>query len=118
LDDDSIQLQALTDFYTGSDGDNRTVNTNWLDTGVSYCDRYGITCDGSNNITTIDLQSNSLSGTANLSGLSYLQTLSLNNNNISSINLVGLSSLMTLWIQSNLLNTLPESNSGLYLNPG
>jgi len=76
--------------YTGTHGENWTTGTNWNDTGIVYCDWYGITCNEDKNIIGINLSNNNLSGTADLSRLTNLVSLDLSRNNLTTLNISGL----------------------------
>ncbi len=60
------------------------MSTNWMHPHIGHCDLHGVDCNLSNNTIKLELLSNGLSGTLtpNISKLSWLKVLDLNNNNI------------------------------------
>ena len=76
------ECQALVDLYDATDGDNWTDNTNWKQT-TTPCDWAGVTCFV-HHVTELYLGSNNLNGTlTNLSGLTYVQKVTLVDNHLS-----------------------------------
>lgn len=78
------ERNALKEFYDSAKGTEWTVNEKWLHPHIGHCDWYGVECNDANNTVKLVLQSNGLSGTLtpNISKLSSLDVLDLNNNNI------------------------------------
>ena len=79
-----IERNALKEFYDSAKGTEWTVDENWVDPHIGHCDWYGVKCNDANSTVILELQSNGLSGTLtpNISTLSSLVVLDLNNNNI------------------------------------
>jgi len=59
-----LEEQILSNFYEALSGSDWKVNANWMDTSVSICDWYGITCVSSEepSIKSISLPRNGLAG--------------------------------------------------------
>ncbi|KAJ6435911.1 hypothetical protein OIU84_001020 [Salix udensis] len=76
-----------------------------------YCNWNGVNCDNSNNVISINLASEGLSGTlpSELSTLSYLQSLSLQGNKLSGPlpSFANIASLKELYIGSNNFTSIP-----------
>ncbi|MGB5942298.1 MAG: T9SS type A sorting domain-containing protein [Leeuwenhoekiella sp.] len=53
---------ALVALYNATNGDNWTVNTNWLNNDAPLSEWYGISLDGNNRVTNLDLSGNNLTG--------------------------------------------------------
>ncbi|KAG5531020.1 hypothetical protein RHGRI_025841 [Rhododendron griersonianum] len=85
--------------------------TGW--TGTNPCAWTGVNCDASSRVTSINLASQSLSGTlpSSLSSLSHLQTLTLQRNSLSGPlpSLSNLTSLQQLYLDSNNFTSLPSA---------
>jgi len=106
------EKDALISFYHATDGDNWNNNSGWLNTGISICDWYGVTCNDSLHVTALDLSEDNLSGAlpVNLSDLRDLQTLDLNDNHITSIDtdvFDGLGDLTELNLADNAISVIP-----------
>lgn len=73
--------QSLEDLYNSTNGDQWTNNDGWL-VDCDYCNWYGVTCDGNQNVIGLNLQNNNLSGTLppSICQLGFLQNLILNEN--------------------------------------
>lgn len=84
-DDNLTQLAALMNIYNSTDGGTWTQYGNWMDTGLSYCMWYGVTCDLYNNIIDLNFSGNNLSGIVDFSGLNELHTFDIRNNIIKNI---------------------------------
>ncbi|MGB3468372.1 MAG: LamG-like jellyroll fold domain-containing protein [Cyclobacteriaceae bacterium] len=111
---DSIALVAL---YNALDGVNWTNNTNWLQPGQRIETWAGVTLT-EGRVTVLDLQGNNASGSVpTFTGeqLTELRTLLLNDNNISELSdLTGLSQLIDLQVQNNeLIFSSLEANVGI-----
>jgi len=110
---------ALIALYDATNGDNWTQNTDWKTT-EPVDSWYGISVSGAH-ITGIDLSSNQLSDSipAELGNLSYLQSLYLNGNQLTSLPdlsaLVNLDSLGTA-VQNNFLDFGDLETSGIRWN--
>ncbi|GAB3888943.1 beta strand repeat-containing protein [Spirosoma agri] len=93
----SSDYQPLVDLYNATNGASWTRNDNWL-SGCSPCGWYGVTCDGNNRVTGINLIGNNLSGTlpASLSALSALTSLELGANTLTGGIPTGIGSLTNL----------------------
>ena len=96
--------EILIKFYESTGGDNWTNNTNWC-TDEPLSSWYGVVTRGGK-VIQINLENNGLVNDANLTGLSDLERLDLNQNQLTSINVVGLDTLATLYCSDNLLKTL------------
>jgi hypothetical protein len=72
--------RTLMALYESTDGKNWTSSDGW-GSSDPYCTWYRVTCDPGNNVISLDLDSNNLSGTipAELGDLSSLQVLALDN---------------------------------------
>ena len=81
-----VQREVLIELYTDLNGVGWIKNTNW-NTTISFCEWYGITCNGTGDVTSIKLRVASLSGslTPNIGKLKSLKELNLGANFISSI---------------------------------
>ena len=80
-----IERNALKQFYDSAKGGEWTTSTNWTEPHSWHCEWYGVTCrDGSKDTIKLELPNNGLSGilTQNISSLSALCVLDLNNNDI------------------------------------
>ncbi|HEY5668429.1 MAG TPA: hypothetical protein VIS10_00445, partial [Anaerolineales bacterium] len=55
------ERDTLMALYNSTNGDFWTNNTGW-NTSAPHCGWYGVTCDGSGNVTQLVLSSNNLSG--------------------------------------------------------
>ncbi|XP_074287442.1 receptor-like kinase TMK4 [Silene latifolia] len=95
-DDKDVMSQLLTNLKPPPD--------TW-DTATSYCIWKAVSCDNNNRVTSINLQSSSLTGKlpANLNTLTQLTSLSLENNHFSGQipSFAGLTALTTLTLNSN-----------------
>ena len=78
------ERNVLNEFYDSAKGGEWTESTNWVEPHIEHCKWYGVTCDGSKNTIRLELPFNGLSGTLtpNISRLSALEVIDLNNNNI------------------------------------
>ena len=59
---DDRQAQALAAIYHGTGGTNWVVAAGWMQSELSVCNWYGVTCDNAGNISVLDLHSNGLAG--------------------------------------------------------
>ena len=102
---------VLMALYNSTDGPSRSIQTNRMDTGVSYCDRFGVMCDGANTVVQLNLGNNNLSWSipADIGDLTPLTQLILSNNMIVSLpnSMTGLVNIpaQSLYIDSNKLCT-------------
>ena len=83
------EIKILEEFYHSFKGPEWINNRYWLDESESYCSWYGVACDEFNVSTTkLELGNNGLSGvlgakiTEMMSGLTQLEDLDLNGNDI------------------------------------
>ena len=127
---DASDFGALRALYLSADGDNWTDNTGWdlvknnATPPVGSCDlgsMYGVTVNGSNRVTQLELSSNNLDGSipTSIGNLSELTVLSLgDSSSLGNMNITGslpdeicdLSKLSTLSIQfHNLTGSIPDS---------
>ncbi|MEO0554168.1 MAG: LamG-like jellyroll fold domain-containing protein, partial [Bacteroidota bacterium] len=120
--DDQIELQALKDLFTNTDGAGWTNSTGWPDLASwpatadhnDYKDWHGITVENGD-ITNILLPSNNLNGalSASLGNLSKLENLELYSNNLTGSvpsSLGNLKDLVRLLLyNNNLAGTIPGS---------
>ena len=111
---DRATLMAL---YNSAGGASWTNKDNW-GSNEPLNDWFGVTADGSENVTDLDLSGNNLRGTlpADLGTLSHLITLDLSDNQLSGTipDLSALIGLMTLNLRDNQLSgTIPDSLSSL-----
>ena len=87
-EDRILQRGALAIFYYSTGGESQwTSNTSWLDSSVSECEWYGVTCaEGSTIVQSIDLAENNVGGAVPLEVgiLSGLESLTLFGNAIGS----------------------------------
>jgi len=129
-DDQSDQIDILTEFYDSTNGAEWLGSYRWL-SGLP-CDPtgnwYGLTCDEFDNVTEIRLNNNGLAGTLSpsLSDLSFLQGLYLNKNKLEGTipdSFANWESLSSLFLEVNYLNgTIPPfsgenlENLALYAN--
>ncbi len=76
-----LESSVLASLYSAANGQDWTVNTNWL-SERPLDDWYGVTTDANGHVTRIDLANNNLSGAvpAELAGLSKLRSLDLSTN--------------------------------------
>ncbi len=120
---------ALRTLYHLTNGDNWTDRSGWDDpvSGVNgspgaECGWHGVTCDGSGNVTKIDLSGNNLTGltsapTTPLIDLTNLVELNLSSNHISGVipsELLSLSSLQKLDLSDNQFNGQVSGIGGLF----
>lgn len=101
--------EILIKFYQSTGGDNWINNTNWC-TDEPLSSWYGIVARG-DTVIHINLPNNGLINNANLTGLSKLELLKLNQNQLTSLNVAGLDTLATLDCSDNLLKTLNVSGT-------
>ena len=112
------EIAALIALYDATDGDNWVNNTNWKN-GMDPCDVaakwYGVTCDGSGNVTKLILQSNGLNGSipTDIGDLIHLVELSFSWNDLSGslpLSLTNITGLRVLKIYANQIsgNLPPE----------
>jgi len=78
------EREALIDIYNSTNGDDWSINTNWLGEIGSECTWFGVICDESKHVESLHLFSNNLNGSipSSLINLTYLKSLLLHNNNI------------------------------------
>ena len=78
------ERNVLKEFYDSAKGGEWTVSTYWVEPHIGHCKWYGVTCDSSKNTIRLELPTNGLSGTLtlNISRISTLEVLDLNNNDI------------------------------------
>ena len=81
----AIEREALIDLYNSTNGDNWSINTNWLGDVSSECNWFGVICDDSKHIESLHLFSNNLNGSIpnSIKNLTHLKSLLLHNNNLS-----------------------------------
>jgi cytoskeletal protein RodZ len=80
-----VQRYALATVAYSFQSDQWDDESGWLDSNAAECDWFGVSCDGSNRVTSIDLEQNGLRGTLppELSLLSgSLSELNVNENSI------------------------------------
>jgi len=79
-----IERNALSEFYVSSKGAEWTNDTNWQDEYESYCGWHGVTCDDMNQVTTLNLTNNGLSGrlSESIGKLASIKVLDLSDNDI------------------------------------
>lgn len=102
------ECDALINLYNDTNGDNWNNNTNRWTTWTVCGSRYGISCTD-NTVTSINLDDNNLSWTADFSALTGLIELHLWNkvgNNLTSIDVGWLTNLTTLHIMHNKLTSI------------
>lgn len=102
--------EILIEFYKATGGDNWKNNTNWC-TDAPLSVWYGIQTDNEGRVTSISLPDNGLINEANLTGLSKLEYLNVNENQLVSLNVSGLNTLSDLYCFNNLLKVLDLSNT-------
>ena len=78
------ERNALKEFYEAAKGTEWSQNENWTDPYIGHCDWYGVGCNEGNNTIKLELKGNGLSGklTHEISNLTSLEVLDLNNNDI------------------------------------
>ena len=90
------ERDILIAFYNATNGDNWINNENWC-TNAPLEDWYGVrTSPQDGTVMYIDLGENGLNGYADLKGLNNLQSLSLENNQLSSVDVSNIASLVSL----------------------
>merc|ERR1712232_561092 len=123
-----VVYEALKYLYNSTSGDYWKNNENWLNSTVSWCKWYGVTCQADTEyITKLDLRQNKLKGSfpSSISDLSTMRELSLSENQFTGgvpSEIGVLSSLEDLLLNSNgLTGGIPSeigllsSLKGLYL---
>lgn len=58
---DAVQEAALIQLYNDTNGSGWSSKENWLNTGMSYCLRAGVSCNYASNITALDLSARQMS---------------------------------------------------------
>jgi Leucine-rich repeat (LRR) protein len=111
----SLECEALVALYNSTAGANWSNNTGWNVTNTP-CNWYGVSCKNGH-VTSIDLHSNSLSGSipSELGKLSHLAMLYLDHNSLSGSipsELGNLSRLMYLYLDNNSLSGSIPSELG------
>ncbi|OQY54901.1 MAG: hypothetical protein B6245_20620 [Desulfobacteraceae bacterium 4572_88] len=112
------EREALINFYNSTAGSDWNVKTGWLGNGGTECDWEGITCEGGDTVTAINLVFNNLVGNlpvSLLADLSNLQELNLFGNHLSGTippEIGNLSNLRELHLQNNSLSGAIPSNLG------
>jgi hypothetical protein len=78
------ERSALLALYDATDGSGWTDNSGWLGAVDTECTWFGITCDGVDNVTGVDLHANNLNGSipAELADLTYLRQIKLFSNQL------------------------------------
>jgi hypothetical protein len=111
----------LRDFYNSTNGAEWSNSSGWLNTGISYCDWYGVSCecpqefacDISTTVRQIVLTGNNLSGDigTGIGQLTGIFNIELSNNSITALPdvLYQLNSLFRLIVDYNEIATLPSS---------
>ncbi|MBD2753911.1 immunoglobulin domain-containing protein [Spirosoma validum] len=118
LSSQTPDYQPLVDLYNATNGPGWTNKSNWLNSCIP-CGWAGVTCDGNNRVTRLNLFNNNLNGSlpASLSALTSLQTLDLQSNNLSGTlpsSFSALINLQTLNVSINSLSgSIPTSFSAL-----
>lgn len=76
------QCESLLRLYTSTNGDNWTNKSGWRVSSTPCDDWYGVTCDGSDNVIAVELQSNNLTGSIpiEIGNLTSLVTLDISQN--------------------------------------
>ena len=79
----AAEREALVALYNSTDGGNWTNNTGWL-LSDDHCSWSGVDCLGGGRVTTVNLDSNNLTGSipAELGNLTALRQLTLEENNL------------------------------------
>ena len=114
---EGVDRATLIALYNSTGGASWTNKDNW-GSNEPLNDWFGVTADGSENVTDLDLSGNNLRGTlpADLGTLSNLITLDVSDNQLSGTipDLSALIGLMTLNLRDNQLSgTIPDSLSSL-----
>ncbi|MFC1820860.1 leucine-rich repeat domain-containing protein, partial [Thermodesulfobacteriota bacterium] len=124
----AMQRASLIDLYNSTNGDSWAGNSGWKDPPLdtdgfampgTECTWFGVACDGSNNITDINLGYNNITGTipASIGDLTELQSLTISGNQLTGTippELGNLSNLTALWLDSNqLTGTIPPELGNL-----
>ena len=78
------ERNALSEFYDSAKGAEWTNDTNWLDEYTSYCGWEGVTCNDMNQVTSLTLTNNGLSGrlSERIGNLTSIEVLDLSDNDI------------------------------------
>eukprot|EP00985_Skeletonema_marinoi_P018994 scaffold10753_cov87-Skeletonema_marinoi.AAC.5 len=78
------ERNALSEFYDSAKGAEWTNDTNWLDEYTSYCGWKGVTCNDMNQVTSLTLTNNGLSGrlSERIGNLTSIELLDLSDNDI------------------------------------
>ncbi|MEE4359737.1 MAG: hypothetical protein V2I97_24920 [Desulfococcaceae bacterium] len=117
----ATEREALIALYNSTDGANWNNNEGWLGPEGTECSWYGITCDGSGNVTSIDLRSNNLQGSipAEIGNLTNLSSFVLYQNQLSGTipaEIANLINLTLLWLGENQLNGTVPGEIGNLIN--
>lgn len=82
-DPDASDLSILSEFHASTGGTSWTNDDGWGDTTDS-CDWYGITCDSSKRVISIDLSDNNLKGSVpeSIFDLDYIRDINLSKNEV------------------------------------
>lgn len=106
---DSNERDILVAFYNATGGDNWINNTNWC-SNRPLGEWYGVQVDLEGHVKQLKLSKNNLVGFADLRGLQYLISTSLNENQLTGVNVASLSSLMSLDCDQNQIESLVLEN--------
>ena len=108
IDEPKSERDILIQFYHDTGGDNWADNDNWC-SDKPLEEWYGVQCNNEGRVIDLDLNNNHLSGNGTLSGLTALEKLYCEDNQLTSLDVSGCTALVDLRCNYNQLTSLDVS---------